>query len=136
MQERYLFRGKRLDNGKWVVGLPSRRSYDGPEITAILLDDWFETDIGAMFNHSEPIDPSTIGQCTGERDKTGSFIYEGDILFDGELYYAVDWLYGCWWIIPSNGLVIDHAELATCALEYFEVVGNVHDNPAMFEEKR
>lgn len=58
MEDRYLFRAKRVDDGKWVV--------------------W------NIFSglYGVDIDKSTICQCTGLRDKNGKLIWENDIVRD------------------------------------------------------
>lgn len=73
MKDRYLFRGKRIDNGEWVYGLPSCDE-DG-EIEEIEV--WSEDDINFY-----SVDPSTVCQCTGLEDKNGRLIFENDIVKD------------------------------------------------------
>ena len=64
MEDRYLYKAKRKDNGEWVVG-----SYiNGGFIIKT--------------NHTECVDifENTICQCTGLKDKNGKLIWENDIL--------------------------------------------------------
>ena len=71
MENRYLFRGKRTDNNEWEYGLPSYDE-DG-EIEEIEV--WSEDDINFY-----SVDPSTVCQCTGLKDKNGKLIWENDII--------------------------------------------------------
>ena len=73
MENRYLFRGKRIDNNEWEYGLPSYDE-DG-EIEEIEV--WSEDDINFY-----SVDPSTVCQCTGGKDKNSKLIYENDIAKD------------------------------------------------------
>ena len=70
MENRYLFRGKRKDNGEWVQGY----LYGIWERRYIL---WGMTnDIPDMVE----VDPETVCKCTGLKDKNGTLIWEKDIV--------------------------------------------------------
>ena len=79
MEKRYLFKAKRVDNGEWVQGyyVKGLNMYD-KEVYLI-----FEPN--TMFYSSGETDgwykvePTTICQCTGLRDKNGKLIWENDI---------------------------------------------------------
>lgn len=70
MNERFLFRGKRKDNGKWVEGnLLYTRTTTFGVVTEI-----------CTLEMSYQVIPETVGQCTGLEDKNGKLIFEGDII--------------------------------------------------------
>lgn len=70
MEDRYLFKAKKIDNGEWVQGY----LYGIWEKRYIL---WGMTnDTPNMIE----VDPSTICQCTGMKDKNGKLIWENDII--------------------------------------------------------
>lgn len=73
MDNRFLFRGKRIDNlsKDWVVG-----HYVSVPRHMIVLT---ETMIGPNWNCFD-VDPDTIGQCTGLADKNGKLIFAGDVV--------------------------------------------------------
>lgn len=128
-----LFRGKRVDNGEWVEGnlfIPDKVArVDVP--TEILMG----TNIVRI---SYEVDPETVGQYTGLKDKNGKRIFEGDVCLcnrniapsvDGqyfEIRFDVDegqW-YGCGWIS-----CIEANQFGMC-----EIIDNIHDNPELLKE--
>lgn len=66
MEDRYLFRGKRLDNGEWLEGHLYCTGEHGY--------------ISDKYADMVEVDSSTICQCTGLRDKTGKLIWENDLV--------------------------------------------------------
>ena len=129
MQERYLFKAKRTDNGKWMQGY----LYGIWERRYIM---WGMTnDIPYMVE----VDPSTICQCTGLKDKNGKLIFENDIMeahlddkFPEDVTRTrVIWDKNGWATIESGA--IDRKPLDDFDTENFEVIGNAIDNPELLE---
>ena len=68
------FRGKRLDNGEWLYGslLVSHFKDDKKER-------YFITQFSGNYTFEHEVNPATVGQFTGLKDKNGRDIWEGDI---------------------------------------------------------
>lgn len=129
MENRYLFRGKRKDNGEWIQGY----LYGIWERRYIL---WGMTnDIPNMVE----VDPSTVCQCTGGKDKNSKLIYENDIAKDdkGNLYKAFwqdNHYQFSWMCVKSEKLPIGAKWNFDCFRGYeMEVIGNAFDNPELLE---
>ena len=117
-----LFRGKRVDNGKWTEG------YFFKSWNKVFLL-WGMT--GDCPNMEEVI-PETVGQYTGLNDKNGKKIFEGDILLKGFEKVLVKWNANqCRWGIYSNNYEICGFNESTQG--YFEVIGNIYDNSELLE---
>lgn len=69
MNDRYLYRAKRTDNGDWIIGYLYRISEKHPLF--IMLSD--------RYGESHEVDPSTICLCTGKEYMDSEIAFEGDI---------------------------------------------------------
>lgn len=133
MEDRWLFKAKRADNGEWVQGY----LYGIWEKRYIL---WGMTnDVPNMIE----VDPTTICQCTGMKDKNGKLIWENDIVKDknSNFYIAIwwnDYYQYCWVCIKSiiEIFVGRKRDLWVIAENFkIEVIGNIFDNPELLESE-
>lgn len=126
MEDRYLFRAKRIYNGEWVGGSLICEPY-GMEIQYLRMVD------GRICKAK--VNPQTICQCTGLRDKNGKLIWENDIV---SLVGASGVGFGRKELVEyEKGGYIPFSvagwECVPRASEC-EVIGNVFDNPELLEE--
>ena len=127
MKDRFLFRGKLttcMYAGDWIEGYLHHDSME------YCIGD------GDTFPHVYHVDPETICQCTGLKDRNGRLIFEHDILearlddcFPEDVTHAeVIWTGFCWALKDHE---CDPGVMEESDGEIWEVVGNTIDNPEL-----
>lgn len=138
MEDRYLYRAKRFDNGEWVQGVP----FEIEAKQVILIKDnenllrvhYLEENMWTAEIYAIEVDASTICQCTGLKDKNGKLIWENDIVKINNSKGNVLITFGDFEIICT----IPNEKYYKHRLEYdteYEVVGNVFDNKELLESE-
>ena len=119
------FRGKRIDNGRWVYGFLLCRETEDGEIC--------DATIAPPLDYlSYQVDHRTVGQFTGLKDKNGKEIYDGDILrTDYGLDVATMERFPKFWLKKES---FGYKGEKTQYPEMCEVIGNIHENPEILEE--
>lgn len=124
MEDRYLFKAKRLDTHDWVLGFLSMHK----------TGKYFIRPIGGSALSSEEVDKNTICQCTALKDKNGKLIWENDIVEDekGNLYKAFwqsNYYQLSWFCVKSEIFQIGTKWNLWSIKSYeIEVIGNIFDN--------
>lgn len=132
-----LFRGKSIEDNKWVYGFVDNTTVcgaNGNYIATIINEKAEEPFTGEWYE----IDPKTVGPYTGLKDKNGTKIFEGDIC---NFSNRSD--------IDNYGVVVYDADETEFGIDYgstylglgrhyhprdVEVIGNIYDNPELLEE--
>lgn len=137
MNNRYICKGKRKDNGEWVYGNLIKRKIWSSEFYVIRVED------NGFDSYVEyEVIPETVVRCTELKDKNGKYIFEGDIIITNKFNKP-----------GIRYTIVYDKEIATFIGEYkkgcvkhfttfegdsncFEVIGNIHDNPELLEVER
>ncbi len=125
------YRGKKLHNFEWVYGL----------LVALPAGDRMHAVIQCQDPFTKyQVFPSSLGVCTGRKDKTGKDIFSNDaIKIDSrDTLYKVFWHErGTWGVTPTDSKLTEsfvwiefiEIEIETCAT----IVGNLNDTPELFK---
>lgn len=147
-----LFCGKRKDTGEWVEGflLKGNRTYI---VTPDAVNYMVVSLCGMASVQLVEVIPETVGAYIGLTDRNGKRIFEGNIVKhhrelwgkDASVFGVVFWdAEKCRFCrtsspCPENRFVVSDDERqetpemwASAAADY-EVIGNIHDNPELFE---
>lgn len=144
MENRFLSRAKRIDNGEWVQGnlIRSSDAEDGYEAIIIPINDsnmytrgGDRGDLG--FENWHKVDKDTICQCTAMPDKNKKLVFEHDIVWDSDerAFYEIIWNQEdmCWNVEDADG---HKSEFEECYGSTIEVNGNRFDNPELLEVQK
>lgn len=133
MNREILFRAKHIHtipgnehlNGTWVRGYLSDKNH--------IYDKSLEGELS--------VDENTICQYTGEKDKNGQKIFEGDILearlddsFPENVTRVRVTFENMKWCLVQKGMIPDPFEAGEG--KYWEVIGNIFDNPELIGETK
>ena len=85
------------------------------------------------------IDPNTLGQYTGLKDKNGKMIFDGDICktdlkWASLLQIVFNDYCAAFQVLFDDGYSEDFHQLYS-DVRHIEVIGNIHDNPELLKEK-
>lgn len=143
-----LFRGKRTDNGEWVEGYYYKAKYCRTDDE---LCDYITVPHPKEYNEPSShyiVNPETIGQYTGLKDKNGTKIFEGNMIkpFDDEidkmvvefhlgqfllcLYGERGYMAEYGWEESGNYGCFEAEPLSSYG-DDIEVIGNIYDNPEL-----
>ena len=137
MNNRYIFRGKRKDNKEWVEGDLIQWKNGNVQICL---------GVGTNKEQKTLVDviPETVGQCTGLKDKNSKLIFEGDIIRTKEYgrviahstvsdydIFRITYVPAMFRIENIHRAFNLVGNSADC-----EVIGNIHDNPELFEVEK
>ena len=141
MEDRYLFKAKRLDNGEWVQGC---YIYDVERDCGESLNEFAHRIQPLYANaYAEPIDPSTICRCTGLKDKNGKLIWENDIVSYSDLITGDKKIICIEWNKMQASFVrkyrspigLQYLYLDEYIASRMEIIGNIFDNPELLESE-
>lgn len=134
MEDRYLYKAKRKDNGKWEIGYLVKNQ-EWAYIVKPLENGQFDV---------ITVNLNTVCQCTGLKDKNGKLIWENDIMVghlddkddnypEDKTYIKVLWRENGFYS-RENGS-IDIIPFDKFDQDHFEVCGNIFDNAELLESE-
>ena len=128
MEDRYLYKAKRKDNGEWVIGNLVCSVYTRNDVCV--------GQYGSKVGMHE-VDPSTICQCAGLKDENDNLIWENDIVKTQVGTAKVVWDKSEWRIewLKNDLWRKDLYYWAVEDIQRLEVIGNIFDNAELLESE-
>ena len=133
MNDRYLYRAKRIDNGEWIVGSLIQATYFGSIRSWISSEQEDKARLREISSNQAvwrafEVRTDTICQCTGLKDKNDNLIFEHDIVSDecGNMAEII-------WNDAELQYLVDYEFEPMTLGEWCSVVGNIFDNPELLE---
>lgn len=149
MNREIQFRGKKSDNGEWIIGdlitTPFIRNETQQNIIYIL--DITKADYDCFEDLTEDngiyeVDTETVCQYTGRTDKNGRKIFEWDIVRRTDLHNAKEPSVGFIKYDAENTAFLIHwTDIINCSATFpwkdrIEIIGNIFDNPELLKGGR
>lgn len=148
-----LFRGKRKDNDEWIYGYYVNRAdvHDQTEDTVteiievgdyrVCAEEYSYTD---SYLYTHRVVPESVGQYINREDINGNRIFEGDIIrihndYNGDLNpfnAVVEYIDGAFVSRSGRSNGYNHFDAWNIPYVWWEVVGNIHDNPEFVERSK
>lgn len=132
-----LFKAKSVDSNEWVEGYYAQlgvgdniKHYICQNMAVVKL---FKDDSLNMCFTDVEIDPLTICQYTGLKDKNGKKIWENDVIKCGRNILVTWDDHFASWRLTSKGWLCEHFFGESQEPEDCEVIGNIFDNPDFLE---
>lgn len=142
MKREILFRGKEIKTGKWIEG----------DLLRMGGHSFIFPDPAPRGFNSYEVDPETVGQFAGVKDKNGTRIFEGDVIecldsFDDPIRHRVEFRpekgYFALFLIKGGdpwAIKVGNPDVGYICQSHINdwskyIIGNIYDNPEMLKTK-
>lgn len=136
MEDRYLFKAKRTDNGEWVKGALVYDDRD--KLYRIITEINYSTGTCLTTDNAPRVDKSTICQCTGLKDENDKLIWENDIIrckvgtakvIWDKSEWRIEWLKNDLWRKDLYYWAVENIQRVV-------VIGNIFNNSESLESEK